>query len=602
MLRRVDALVGGGAAGRVWGGTFHAVATRLLRIHGEAVGLAPGFTIHDRADSEDLLDVVRAELALCSTERRFPRKATCLEIYSRCVNAREPLASALAAGWPWCRPFADDLKRLFRAYVDRKAEQAILDYDDLLLFLHALCADAAAGEAVRRRFDRVLVDEYQDTNLLQAEILALLRPGGAGLTVVGDDAQSIYSFRAATVRNILDFPRQYDGTIVITLEESYRSTPALLAATNAIIAGAAERHEKRLWSRRPAGERPSLVTCQDEDEQTDWVVAKVLELREAGVPLRRQAVLFRASHHSLSLELALARRAIPFHKYGGLKFVEAAHVKDALAFLRLAENPRDVVAGTRLLLLLPGVGPRRARQLMEASDAGFAAWAALRPPSPLFAELVALLQELSAPSPPRACDVGEQLRRVRGFYAPLCERRYDNAAARLRDLEQLEQVAARQPDRRSFLEELTLDPPASTQELAGAPLLDEDWLVLSTIHSAKGLEWDAVFVIHASDGNIPSDLATGHAEEIEEERRLFYVAASRARDQLHVCFPLRYYTRPGGRSDRHTYAQPSRFLDGEVRGRFDERPARARPALETATPAATGVVADVRARIRAIWS
>ncbi len=561
--------------GKVWGGTFHATATRLLRLHGRSIGLDPAFTILDRGDAEDLMGVLRADLGLAKSDRRFPLKGTCMDIYSRCVNARETVEEAVEVHFPWCKDEVDDLRRLFGAYVDRKGEQSVLDYDDLLLFWHGLLTDARVARSIRGRFDCVLVDEYQDTNVLQAEILQMLCPGGKNLTVVGDDAQAIYSFRAATVRNILDFPRQFPDTTMVTLEQNYRSTQPILDATNDVIASASERHTKNLWSRREDGGKPHLICCEDEDEQSEYVIQKVLEHREAGIPLRRQAVLFRASHHSLALELELSRRNIPFHKYGGLRFVETAHVKDLLAFLRLAENPRDLMAGTRVLMLLPGVGPKRARALMDVLGSGaapsFAAWADRPSPSPAattaWEGLVALMTGIGGPHPG---DLASQIKRIRLFYAPLLERLYDNARARILDLEQLEGLAARSPDRARFLAEIALDPPSYTEDLAGPPLLDEDFLILSTMHSAKGLEWDSVFVIHAADGNIPSDMATGRLEEIEEERRLFYVALTRAKDWLYVCYPLRYYTYPRTFSDIHGYAQLTRFLPEETRRLFEE--------------------------------
>ena len=609
LLRRLDGLLGGTATDRpastrVWGGTFHSVATRLLRQHGERIGLHPGFTIHDRGDSEDLLEVLRAELELGRGKRRFPRKATCLDIYSRCVNARSPLDAVLTRGFPWCTEQADGLKLLFRTYVDRKAEQRVLDYDDLLLFFHALLGTDAAGPAVRAQFDHVLVDEYQDTNALQAELLDRLRPEGHGLTVVGDDAQAIYGFRAATVRNILDFCVHHPGARTVVLAENYRSTPELLEATNRVIAQTRERHPKDLWSRRGSGERPELVTCADESEQTEYVLARILERREQGLDLRRQAVLFRASHHSLHLEIELGRRGIPFHKYGGLRFVETAHVRDLLAFLRLAENPRDLLAGTRVLGLLPGIGARTARTLLESVQrtGSFEGWDEARAPAAARARwpaLVALFRELSAPQPPA---LSAQLHRIRAYYGPLCEERYDHVPARLRDLEQLEQLAASFPDRTAFLGELTLEPPRSTQDLAGTPSLDEDYLVLSTIHSAKGLEFDAVHVIHAADGNIPSDLTTGTPEEIDEELRLFYVALSRARRHLSVAFPLRWFDRPAGIGGRHALAQLTRFLPPPVAAAFE---------LRTAFPAAPGpalpaedafLLPEVRSALRSLWN
>ena len=561
------------ASAKIWGGTFHATAARLLRLHGRAIGLDPSFTILDRSDAEDLMGMIRTELGLAKSDRRFPLKGTCTDIYSRCVNARESVEQAVDAHFPWCKAEVDDLRTLFSAYVDHKQERATLDYDDLLVFWHGLLGDRHAIRSIRSRFDHVLVDEYQDTNRLQAEILRLLSPQGRNLCVVGDDAQAIYSFRAATVHNILEFPRQFPGTQVVTLEQNYRSTPSILNTTNEVMAGAAERHAKNLWSSRSGGARPQFVSCNDESEQTDFVVSSVLEHREAGLPLRRQAVLFRASHHSLALEMELARRNVPFRKYGGLRFVETAHVKDLLAFLRLAENPRDVMAGTRVLMLLPGVGPKKARALVDSlavtantGQSAFDVWRTERAPSAASAEawsrLVKLMTDISSRDPG---DLPSQLQRVRLFYAPLMERLYDNARARLMDLEQLEWLAGRYPDREHFLTEVTLDPPAYTEDLAGPPLLDEDFLILSTIHSAKGLEWDVVFVIHASDGNIPSDMATGSLEDIEEERRLFYVALTRAKDWLYVTYPLRYYVHPRSFNDTHGYAQPTRFASADVR-------------------------------------
>lgn len=619
MLRRVDELLvriqdqGGSrlkqaaTSRKVWGGTFHAMAARLLRLYGDSIGLDSGFTIHDRSDSEDLLDVVRTELSLAKTDRRFPKKGTCLAIYSMCVNSRLPLDQVLAANFPWCRDYAADLKRLFGGYVDRKETGHVLDYDDLLLFWHATLSDPATGKKVRDRFDCVLVDEYQDTNRLQAEIVALLRPGGNGITVVGDDAQSIYAFRAASVRNILDFPQQFAGTTLVKLEQNYRSTQPILAATNAVIAQAQQRFTKDLWSDQHAGAKPGLLTCDDEDDQAAFIAREVLRQREAGIDLRRQAVLFRAAHHSIVLEAELSRHNIPFVKYGGLKFLEAAHVKDLLSFLRLAENPRDLVAGTRVLKLLPGIGPAKARQLMDgllASGGDFRAWSNARLPAETrgnWQQLIRLLMRLGEKPD---MDLPSQVHLVRSFYAPLLEECYDNSPARLRDVEQIEQLAGRFSSRSQLLADLTLDPPASTEDLAGEPLLDEDYLVLSTIHSAKGLEWDAVYVIHASDGNIPSDLATASAEQIDEELRLFYVALTRAKRALQVCFPLRYYHAARGRfSDRHSYAQLTRFISAEVKQLFDCRTANsAEDGAEGGKATDRSLVSAVRQRSRAMWS
>jgi DNA helicase II / ATP-dependent DNA helicase PcrA len=603
MLARAARMIGstgattGRGSGRVWGGTFHAAANRLLRGFGHLIGLRPDFTVMDQADAADLMNLIRGERLLGERDHRFPRKDTLAAIYSRTVNAQIRLAEVLARDYPWCSEEIGGIREVFGRYVERKRAANVLDYDDLLLYWRELATAPLAGPRVAALFDHVLVDEYQDTNAVQADVLSgLYATGGCTLTVVGDDAQAIYSFRSATVRNILDFPSSFPGTRVIRLEQNYRSTPPVLNASNAVISLARERHEKTLWSARAGAVRPMLLTHLDEAGQADAVCAAVLDARERGCPLKRQAVLFRAAHHSDLLEIELSRRNIPFVKYGGLKFLEAAHVKDVLAILRILENPRDEVSWFRVLQLLDGVGPATARRLAAALGVGNsgnepdgvgsqvdASPSPLRrlldspPPVPAAAregfdalrEVVSLLDDRdgASPRPP----VATQVERIGVFLEPAFARLYANAPARLRDVEQLANIASGSSSRARFLTDLTLDPPASTGDLAGPPHLDEDWLVLSTIHSAKGCEWDEVHVIHASDGCIPSDMATGDAEQIEEERRLLYVAMTRARDRLTVHFPLRYHV--GGRrhSDRHSYAQLSRFLPPAVVEHFEQR-------------------------------
>jgi DNA helicase-2/ATP-dependent DNA helicase PcrA len=577
MLSRAERLTGERGLGRVWGGTFHATGNRLLRLHGRALGLSPDFTVLDRTDTADLLDLIRGELGFGQGEKRFPRKETLADIYSRTVNAGLKLGEVLEREFPWCAEHQADIGRMFTVYTERKRGQHTLDYDDLLLFWHALVRHPAAGPAVGELFDHILVDEYQDTNVLQAEILAGLRPDGTGLMVVGDDAQAIYAFRSATVKNILEFPERFPGTTIVRLEQNYRSTQPILDASNAVIARSPQRHDKTLWTARSGGERPELLTCLDEADQADAVCRSILGHREQGTPLKEQAVLFRAGHHSDVLEVELARRNIPFVKYGGLKFLESAHVKDALAVLRIIENPRDEVSWFRVLQLLDGVGPAGARRVM-------AALGVTAPGDPL----VRLLEQtVAVPARARAelddlratvrdCSndglaPAPQVERVRRFLEPLLRRRYDQPEPRLRDLEQLEQLATGFASRERFVSDLTIDPPISTSDLAGQPLLDEDYVVLSTIHSAKGGEWDVVHVLHAADGKIPSDMATGDDERLEEERRLFYVALTRARDALHVYFPLRYHRSNRGLEDKHWYAQLTRFLPEDIRSLFDLR-------------------------------
>jgi DNA helicase-2/ATP-dependent DNA helicase PcrA len=610
MLRRVEAILGtiantkaapAAMAGRVWGGTFHAMANRLLRIYGQQLGLGENFTLADRSDAEDLLNEVRAEIGLDSGDVRFPRKGTCLAIYSRCVNAHEPVDLVLKQHFPWCAAYPEQLKKLFRAYTQRKQEQAVLDYDDLLLYFFHLMEDESLAADVRGRFDAVLVDEYQDTNALQARTLKRLSPEGKGLTVVGDDAQSIYSFRAATVHNILDFPATWPGATVVKLEQNYRSVQPILEATNAVIALCLNRYNKDLFSTRKSKQKPALVTLVDENQQCDYVIRKCIEHLEAGIPLKRQAVLFRTAHHSDALEVELARRNIPFVKYGGLKFLEATHVKDVLSILRVAENPRDSTSAFRILQLLDGVGPAHAKRAiahLSSRRYDLKAWESF--PSPAAAagqwgDFVNMLVKIA----PNHLPLPEQIADVRRFYAPILEKRYDQADVRRRDLDQLEQICTNFGSRSQMLTDLTLDPPSATQDLADPPLREEDWLVLSTIHSAKGCEWDAVYVIHAADGNIPSDMATGSEGEIEEERRLFYVALTRARDFLEVCVPLRYYQKKHGMGDRHTFAQPSRFLPEGILCHFERvslEPKRQMDAAAGAQP-----VAEIRKKIAAMW-
>lgn len=591
------------AGGVAWAGTFHAMGNRLLRLHAARIGLFETFTLLDRSDSADLMDVVRDGLGLARTDRRFPRKATCLAIYSLAVNAQAGLAETLQRQFPWCAEWEDELKGLFRAYVAEKQRQGVLDYDDLLLWWERMMQVPELAAEVAARFDHVLVDEYQDTNLLQASILRALKPDGRGLTVVGDDAQSIYAFRAASVRNILDFPSQFTPPAgIVRLEDNYRSTQPLLDAANAVIALAAEGFEKELRAARGGGARPLLVAVREEAEQVDWVVSRILANREAGMRLRDQAVLMRAASHSAGLELELVRRNIPFVKFGGLRFLEAAHVKDVLGFLRWAENPRDRIAAFRSLQLLPGIGPGHARRLadaLEAAGAGLAGLARLRPPpaaAPLWPALAGLMDMLASRR-----EWAGQIELVRRFYDPLLPELHENPRPRLLDLDQLETLSQRFSTRERFLTELALDPPETTGDEAGAPLKDEDWLTLSTIHSAKGQEWKAVFVLNVVDGCIPSDMATGTAAEIEEERRLLYVAMTRARDELCLMQPERFFVgRQARYGDRMVRAIRTRFIPPEILPLFHRKVARPAGPPGTAAPPA-GPAVDLAARLRGMW-
>jgi DNA helicase II / ATP-dependent DNA helicase PcrA len=609
-VERIAAQVLGGKAGVMtealtWTGTFHAIGARLLREYALQIGLDRTFTIHDREDSADLLNLVRHELGFSKTKERFPAKGTCMAIYSRTVNAECPLEEVLGASFPWCAGWEAELKRLFGAYVEAKQRQHVLDYDDLLLYWAQMMEISEIAEDISRRFDHVLVDEYQDTNRLQASILLKLKPHGNGVTVVGDDAQSIYSFRAATVRNILDFPGHFTPPAsLITLERNYRSTQPILAAANAVIELAEERFTKNLWSERISSARPELVSVRDEAEQARYVAETVLDHRETGIALKAQAVLFRASHHSASLEMELTQRNIPFVKFGGLKFLDAAHIKDVLAFLRWAENPRDKVAGFRVIQLLPGAGPVTAARLLnsiaETSDTTFALEQFAPPATAIghwcdFMETIQLVRS-------RAMGWPAELDRVCRWYTPHLERIHEDAVMRQGDLAQLTQIASTYPTCERFLTELTLDPPDATSDQAGVPLRDEDYLILSTIHSAKGQEWKSVFVLNTVDGCIPSDLGTGTTAELEEERRLLYVAMTRAKDHLHLVVPQRFFAhQQRSNGDRHIYASRTRFIPSSILDRFECRGWPAKPNSSASTKA-IGEVVDVGARLRRMWS
>ncbi|MDR6831003.1 DNA helicase-2/ATP-dependent DNA helicase PcrA [Bosea robiniae] len=587
-----------------WAGTFHGIGARLLRDYAEQLGLDPAFTIHDREDSADQMNLVRHELGFSKTESRFPTKGTCLAIYSRCVNAELPIEEVLRLSYPWCATWASELKELFAAYVEAKQSQNVLDYDDLLLYWAQAVTDPDIAADIGGRFDHVMVDEYQDTNRLQSSILLALKPDGRGLTVVGDDAQSIYSFRAATVRNILDFPAAFvPPAEVITLDQNYRSTSAILSAANAVIDLAAERFTKNLWTDRTAGSPPQLVHVRDEVDQARFIAEKVLENREGGSTLKQQAVLFRASHHSGPLEIELTRRNIPFVKFGGLKFLDSAHIKDLLALLRFVENPRDRVSGFRVLQLLPGVGPTSAQRVLEhVAQASMPLEALENAPAPPragddWASFVAAVGEL------RAGTVGwpAEIERARRWYEPHLERIHEDASTRQADLVQLEQIAGGYPSRERFLTELTLDPPDATSDQAGVPHLDEDYLILSTIHSAKGQEWRSVFVMNTVDGCIPIDLGAGARDEIEEERRLLYVAMTRAKDDLHLVVPQRFFTHgQSATGDRHVYANRTRFIPNALLGQF-ERTAWPIATAEASRVPSGGPKVDVRAKMRGMW-
>ncbi len=582
-----------------WCGTFHSVGARLLREMAPRIGLAPGFTVLDRADAQDLMALTRQALGLAEREQRFALPATCLAIHSRAINTRVPVAALVREVYPWCLGFEGDLERLFAAYGEAKLQQQSLDFDDLLLAWWHLMQVPALAARIAGRWDHVLVDEVQDVNCLQADLLHALKPRGDGLTAVGDDAQSIYAFRGADVRHILNFPKRFDPpATVLALQRNYRNTPQILAASNAVIALAPERFAKTLWSPRAGGCKPRIVTVADEAGQARGVADAVLAQRETGLALKRQAVLFRTATHSATLELELVRRGIPFVKYGGLKFLEAAHVKDTLAVLRWADNPHSILAALRTARLVPGMGPASVRRLLDhvgpLTD--------FKPPPAAAAtwrDLLALLAHLRG----ETARWPDDLKRVVDWYRPHLERLHDDARVRGADLEQLQRIAAGHASRERFVTELTLDPPQASSDEAGPPHRDEDYLILSTIHSAKGQEWNAVHILNVVDGCMPADMATGSAAEIEEERRLLYVAMTRARDELSLWVPQRFHvTQQRALGGRHLYALRSRFVPAELEEHFDAVDPAPDPEAAAQVAADGEPLIDLSAALRGGWS
>jgi DNA helicase II / ATP-dependent DNA helicase PcrA len=636
MLGRTRAMVPmPSGSGGVVGGTFHSVAHRFVRMHASSLGLAPGFAVLDPGDAADLIDLIREEHGHAQSRRRFPRKSTLLDIYSRTVNFQRTLSEVVAGSFPWCEEHVEAMAMLFKAYTARKRSLGVLDLDDLLLYWRALASDDVVGRAIERSIDHLLIDEYQDVNGLQVDLVRSLRRDRDDVTAVGDDMQAIYGWRSASAEHILEFPRHFADATIITLERNYRSSQPILDTANEIAAQAERSYPKRLRAETELGSRPQLIFCRDDGAQGTEVCERVLAARERGMDLRRQAVLMRTSHDSDLLELELTRRQIPFVKYGGLRYLEAAHVKDLMALFRLVDNPANELAWFRVLQLLDGVGPVTARRVLDVlvttpsaaverpvngatapePPAGEPTAASVeRPvngataPNPPTSEPTAASVErpvnvATAPNPPTSeptaagvewwrtarellpaaarpgadalaaaldasrapgMSAGPQAECLREALAPLVRAKYPDGAVRLQDLDQLVAAARQSSNIGHFASELALDPPQSSADLAGPPHLDEDYLVLSTIHSAKGLEWDGVHVLALYDGNFPACMSAGTSESIDEERRLLYVAMTRARRELHLYVPVRYYHRPRGIDDAHGYGQPSRFLTGEV--------------------------------------
>ncbi len=559
MLRRA-ALLLDARTERVSGGTFHSFANLILRRNAGLLNYTSSYTILDQGDAEDVINLIRTKGQFESKNRRFPRKQTLQDIFSACVNTVTPLELLLARDYPHFADLIDRIRELHALYIAYKQQHNLMDFDDLLVNLvHLLEQHPDVRRKVSSACRYVMVDEYQDTNALQARIVRLLADDHDNVMVVGDDSQSIYSFRGANFRNIMDFPKQFPGTRIVTLEENFRSIQPILDLTNGIIAGAREKYAKELFTRRGGGEPPAVIEAFNENAQSRFVVQRILELVEEGVEMREIAVLFRAAYLSFDLEIELAKANIPYVKFGGLKFIETAHVKDMIAYLRVTENPKDMVSWNRILMLIEGVGPRTAEKITTEIAEGRIAIGAhgrgrLRQIArgegveELFAMLESLQGESRGPS--------DKTELILQYYRPILKSRYDDFTKRLKDLEMFQGIAERYRSVASLLTDLALEPPTESVSDLLPPGSENEFITLSTAHSAKGLEWHTVFVIHVLDGRFPILNAAGSDEELEEERRLLYVACTRAKRNLYLTYPINMFDRATGM----ILSKPSRFL------------------------------------------
>ncbi|MBW1740615.1 MAG: ATP-dependent helicase [Deltaproteobacteria bacterium] len=560
MLRRAAELLDHRCE-KVAGGTFHSFANFTLRKYAQRLGFESGFNILDRADAEDAINLVRTKLRLNLKERRFPRKTTIATIYSKAINKAVPIEEVILKDYPHFLKDTADLLRLYEAYQAYKRKNLLMDYDDLLIHLRALLEkNPDVQEALSQTYHYIMVDEYQDTNKIQADIIRLLAVAHNNVMVVGDDSQSIYAFRGANFRNIMEFPAMFPGTKIVKLEENYRSTQPILNVANVIIGRAKEKYTKVLFTQKKGGSVPALVVAEDERMQSQFVTQRILELRGEGIPLNEIAVLFRSSYHSFDQEIELNKRNIPFVKVGGFKFMETAHIKDLLAHLKILANPLDTVSWHRILLLVENIGPKGAEDIFQrvaSSGLGVRGLATIKPKpryARSFERLRKELEGLSVNHLPLV-ELGARLLR---YYEPILEKKYDDHPKRAKDLEHLLTIMERYQSLETFLSDMALEPPnASINDILATDYEDEH-LVLSTIHSAKGLEWHTVFVIWALEGRFPVTYAARSDEEMEEELRLMYVAATRAKENLYFTYPIDIYDRGTGA----VFSRPSRFIEG----------------------------------------
>lgn len=557
MMKRASLLLDDRCS-KIRGGTFHSFANITLRKYAKAIGLDSSFTILDQGDSEDVINLIRSQDGFITKEKRFPNKQTLNKVFSLSVNTGKKVEYIIENDYPHFLPLLDKILEIQKIFTEYKRRNNLLDYDDLLIYLREfLYKGGAAAKALLSEIKFIMVDEYQDTNHLQAEVVKGLAQYNKNVMVVGDDSQAIYSFRGADFHNIMEFPKLFDYVKIIKLEENYRSVQSILDFANRINEAAVEKYKKNLYTRRGSGQLPNIVAASTENLQSKFIVEKILDLREEGVPLQDIAVLFRSSFFSFDLELELAKANIPFQKFGGMKFVETAHIKDVMAFLRIAVNPKDVVSWYRVLLLHEGVGPKTAQKILdELATARITIKA--KPDhqpefkyhklEPLFFLLYNLQKKKKLPS--------EMVQQVYDYYWDLFKSNYDDWNKRKKDLEIFQNIVENYTSVDTLLSDMAIEPIIESVMDVDATDKEEEYVTLSTIHSAKGLEWHSVFIIHAVEGYFPSARSVESLETLEEERRLMYVASTRAKNNLFVTYPMNLYDREAG----ITLSKPSRFI------------------------------------------
>lgn len=545
---------------QVSGGTFHSFANAILRKYASTIGLDNAFTIIDRVDMENLIGILKKESGAGLKDRSFPKNRTIASIFSASVNKVLAVDDIIYDDYPHLSQHMDTLVNLHNGYQVYKSGHSLLDYDDLLIYLYRLLNDAEdLRERLSSKYQFIMVDEYQDTNQIQAEILYLLTQQHQNIMVVGDDSQSIYAFRGAAVENILSFPDRYPNTTIIRLEQNYRSVQPVLTLANAIIDAASHKYTKTLFSTKEGGSVPALVRTSSENSQSRFVLDKIKELSLKGVRLNQLAVLFRAGFHSFDLEIELGKEALPFVKVGGFKFMDSAHIKDVIAHLKVLYNSEDAISWYRALMLLDGIGPKGARNIfktIQAQQKGVKGLATKELSKRVRAQISALAELFSSidPDSNSVATMGES---VLEHYLPILKNKYDDHPKRARDLEQLLSIMERYEDLESFLTDMAIEPPNTTMDDTFSAIIPDQRLTLSTIHSAKGLEWHTVFIIWALDGRFPSTHAIHKREELEEELRLMYVAATRAKENLYITYPGQLFDRISGAF----LNAPSRFLN-----------------------------------------